>query len=195
MENAKRKAKNSKLGFTLIEMIVAVGIFSAVMLISVGAILSIHNAQRRAIAMQNVQDNLRFAVETIAKEARTGTSFHCDFDIGDRFAPRRCPEGADSFVFLNARNETVAYRVQGTQIERGEYDPGTGAFDFFPITAQNVTIDRFIFYVIGTNDPPSFTPDGFQPRITVIVGGRAEVKNQSIRLDLQTTISQRLLDS
>src|SRR3989338_7081181 len=59
-------------GFTLLEMIVSMGIFSIVMLMSVSVVIMAQNAQVKARNMQNVQDNVRFVLEFMNKELRTG---------------------------------------------------------------------------------------------------------------------------
>ncbi len=53
---------SSQRGFTLIEMIVAVAVFSIVMVVGAGALLSIVDANRRGQAQQTVINNLNFAI-------------------------------------------------------------------------------------------------------------------------------------
>ncbi|MDP2676438.1 MAG: type II secretion system protein [bacterium] len=186
MKNKHQNGNTS--GFTLIEMIVAIGIFTIAMLISTGAILSISAAQKRAAAIQNVQDNIRFALETMAKEARLGYSFHCGSAIDEVLTdPRDCGGGGPSFTFFNARGEVVSYQLRNGQIERWSGPPDN---TFFPVTSQNASIDRLDFYVFGSG-----VGDDVQPRVVITARGSATVKGQSITIDLQTALSQRLLDS
>ena len=59
--------KKSKLnrGFTLIELMTAVSIFVVVMTISMGAILNIFDANRKARTLKTVLNNLNLVVERI----------------------------------------------------------------------------------------------------------------------------------
>jgi len=62
--------KNKKNGFTLIELIVAVGIFSIVMLAATGLTLSLIKSYRKALAMQRTQETVRYVLEAATKEIR-----------------------------------------------------------------------------------------------------------------------------
>jgi len=64
-------------GFTLIEMIVAVGLFSIVMLVSISALLSLVDANRKAQALQSVMNNLNIAVDGMVREIREGSNYRC----------------------------------------------------------------------------------------------------------------------
>jgi len=59
-----------KNGFTLIEMLVAVSLFVFVMLIGVGVLLSIIDANRKARALSSVMNNLNFALESMSRNIR-----------------------------------------------------------------------------------------------------------------------------
>lgn len=203
--NSCKHKNNRASGFTLIEMIVAIGVFAMAMLISVGAILSISAAQKRAIAIQNVQDNIRFALETMVKEARLGSEYRCGATIDEiniilnyqdpPVMTRDCSNGGPSLTFINARKDAVvSYQLrkdqngENGQIERWSDDPDN---DFFPITSTNVSIDELWFYVLGAEE----AGDGRQPRIIITARGSVSVKGQIVNIDLQTMVSQRLLDS
>jgi len=68
--------KNKK-GFTLLEMIVSLGIFSVVAVIAVGSLVRITSLNRQAQAMQSTMNNVNYVLESISREMRTGTHFHC----------------------------------------------------------------------------------------------------------------------
>src|SRR3990167_630199 len=64
-------------GFTLVEMIVAVALFAIVMLVSVGALLSLTAANRKAQALQSVMNNLNVALDGMVRSIRMGSNYHC----------------------------------------------------------------------------------------------------------------------
>jgi len=169
MKKTKETSKNS--GLTLIELIVAVGIFGLVVSIVFGVFSLALTSQRRIIALKNVEDNARFAVELMAREIRTGKNFS---------------GGVGSLSFANAKGEVVTYRLNSSVVEKSS-DGGT---NYLPVTGPETTVDYLNFYLAGQT-----AGDGLQPRVTITIGATSRINNQSANLKIQTTISQRLLQS
>ncbi len=71
------KKANLQKGFTLIEMIVSLGIFAVVAVIAIGALLKISDANRKAIILKTSINNLNFALEAMSREMRFGSNFEC----------------------------------------------------------------------------------------------------------------------
>ena len=65
-------------GFTLIEVMVSVSLFAMVMTLSLGAILSIIDGNKKAQAINAVANNLNFAVESMVRDIKTGYAYTCD---------------------------------------------------------------------------------------------------------------------
>ncbi len=65
-------------GFTLIEIIVSLGVFSTVVTIAVGALLVLVAANQQLQIEQSVMTNLSFALDSMTREIRTGTAYNCD---------------------------------------------------------------------------------------------------------------------
>ena len=57
-------------GFTLVEIMVAIGIFVALVTVSMGALASIFDANRKSQSLKAIMTNLNFAVEVMAREIR-----------------------------------------------------------------------------------------------------------------------------
>ena len=68
---------NNNRGFTLLEMIVSLGIFAAVAVIAVGALLKISDANRKALILKTAVNNLNFVLETMSREMRLGSNYSC----------------------------------------------------------------------------------------------------------------------
>src|SRR3989338_5348699 len=83
-------------GFTLIEMIVAVALFAVVMLVSVGALLSLVGANRKAQALQSVMNNLNIALDGMVRSIRMGTSYRC---ASSAPSDPNCQDGGQCFYF------------------------------------------------------------------------------------------------
>ncbi|MBI1999423.1 MAG: type II secretion system protein [Parcubacteria group bacterium] len=174
-------------GFTLIEMIVAIGVFTVVITIAVGALTSLASANRKAQSMRIVMDNLNFALENIARNMRVGTAYHCG-PTGTLTSPQNCPvSGSDFIAFQNSRGQTVIFRKTGARIEKSE----DGGLSYIGITAAELSVETLMFYVEGAT-----SADGLQPKVLLVMRGTAGVKEkEQTTFSVQTTISQRLIDS
>ncbi|MES2314760.1 MAG: type II secretion system protein [Patescibacteria group bacterium] len=64
-------------GFTLIEIIVSLGIFSIVAVIAVGALVRVTSANHQAQAIQSGVNNVSFVLDAISREMRVGTTYSC----------------------------------------------------------------------------------------------------------------------
>lgn len=65
-------------GFTLIEMIVSLAVFTTVIGISVGALLMLIGSNKQLQDEQSVMTNLSFALDSMTREIRTGVNYFCD---------------------------------------------------------------------------------------------------------------------
>jgi type II secretory pathway component PulJ len=193
--------KNTSAGFTIIEMVVSVGIFSMVFVSVSGAFISVMDAYQKVTTTRTNVDNLTTAMESMTRGIKTGTNYHCG--NGDFTVAQDCLSG-QTFAFKNINitqrqfgtiNDPIVYRLSGGRIERS--DAGGTAGTFYPITVAPpaLTINSFSFYVVGSTPYTDTTPDVLQPRVTIMVKGTVGVKqNITVPFSLQTSISQRLLD-
>ena len=53
-------------GVTLLELVVAVTLFAALMLAATGIFKMVNDGQRNAVSAQNVQENMRYALEKMS---------------------------------------------------------------------------------------------------------------------------------
>lgn len=169
-----------KFGFTLLEMVVSFGIFAVVIVIAVGAMLAINNAQIKASNIQNIQDNLRFAVESMTKEMRTGKSF---LPFGGS------PPAYAGLTFTRSDSSQVGYCLDGAALKKisgSSQNCSLGS----AVSGTNVIVEQLVFYVLGQSPGPL---DG-QPRITVSLRARSADPKLATFFRLQTTVTQRERD-
>lgn len=178
--NMKHKAHNIKYGFTLVEIIVAMGIFSTVVLIATGSLLLLVDAQRKAFALRETYDNLRFSLETIAKDLRTGVAYHCGA-AGNLSEPADCDPAQSSITYTNSKFEQITYLLDAGQLKKS-INSGQAA----PLTSANITIERLGFYVFGS-DPN----DNIHPRVIMVIVAKTGSGRSATTFTLQTTITQR----
>ena len=68
------KKQNQK-GFVLAELIVAIFIFTIVMVVSMGAIVSLIDANRKTQSLKSVMNNLNIAVDLMSRTIIVGTNY------------------------------------------------------------------------------------------------------------------------
>ncbi len=161
--------KNKQTGFTLIELIVAIGIFGLVVTMTVSIFVVALISQRRIISLRNVEDNTRFALESMAREIRTGKNFG---------------GSVNSLSFTNAKSESVIYRLNNNTIEQSS----DGGANYLIVTGPEVMVDYLNFYLLG-----QASGDGLEPRVTITVGVTSRIGNQASNIKIQNTISERFL--
>lgn len=201
MKKPKEK-KNNQSGFTLVEMMVAVGLFTVVMVLGIGATLTVNNVYRQNRAMRSAIDNLSFIMEDIARNARLGFNYRCinnpsddlaltvietpqngDNCIGVAFEPFydvQIGQGNNQLVFLLDEDDKSIFRSGESAQDLNEY---------LVMNSIDVEIDvsRSRFIVSGTGNVG-------QPMMTIILNGTAYSGSRSTTFGLQTTVSQRLLN-
>jgi prepilin-type N-terminal cleavage/methylation domain-containing protein len=189
-------------GFTLVELIVAVAVFTVVMTISLGSVLSILDAGRKAKALKTIMTNLNFSLEVMTKEIKFGKNYACGVapNTPDITVPhvstRNCtgnPTAPDSSItFTSSEGNGIIYRLSanGKQIEKAISVGGAAFGPYITVTSREVTITNLKFYVFG-----STVGDSLQPRMLILVQGYAGTKaSLQSKFSLQTTASQRSLD-
>lgn len=177
--------------FTLIELLVAISVFMVVIMISLGSVLSILDAGRKARSLKSVMTNLNFTTEVMSREIKFGDNYYCGVNTNSTWSPLSCTGNpnapASGITFITSEGVDTIYRLNGSQIEKS-IDHGA---TFIGVTSPEVTVQDLKFYVFG-----AASGDLFQPRVLMIVRGYAGSKQTTqSSFILQTVISQRALDS
>lgn len=200
-------------GFTLIEMLVSVALFSMVMVVAIGALLGLSVATRKAEGINSTVNNLGSALDSMSRTIRTGINYHCG-NTGSANTTQDCASGSNFLEFQAADGTYVAYCWDTTatlyrktlssnpnNLFQACDTPAHAATNgFLALTAPEVKIGSFAFYVNGscpaTPQPPNTcTADKQQPVVTMIMAGTINITStQSSSFNIQTTVTQRLED-
>ena len=187
-------------GFTLVEMLVAIGIFLSVMVVAVGSLISIIDANKRSQRIKNVVDNVTFAIENISRDMRNGTDYRCIVSSGDTDGNVNCTNGGREVSYTPSGGVgSIHYRYVPTdRVEDGEgniqkcVDSG-GICGWKSMTAPTsvVNITNMTFYVLGVGTTGG-TLTSLQPRVIITAQGVIiDREGKQINFNLQTTASQR----
>lgn len=182
-------------GFTLVEMIVAIGLFAVVMLISVGALLALVGANKKAQALQSVMNNLNVSLDDMVRTIRTGSNYRCGSVTGGD-----CQNG-DVALYITPfsgdpakRTDDIEYLFgNGTNLcPANRLCKSVGGATPVPITSSDITINSFEFYVVGT----ARNGDTTQPKVVMFAKGTAAASGIQTKtsFNIQSTAVQRLLD-
>lgn len=184
--------------FSLVELIVAMGLFSVVMLLATTAYMSLIDMDRTARARAALINNLSFAVEGMARSIRTGTQYACGDMPNESYGNGQCNSGyfVDCFSFTNQEGKDISYVHKDGAVGRyvGSYpgDRSCTSSTIVPITDPAVHIERLEFFPTGM-----FSQDGRQASVLILVQGYVDVKRRggTVRsgFSLQTRATQRQL--
>ena len=109
----KNKKKIGRAGFSLIEVIVAVLLFSVIMLSSTEIFKMVIESQRSALATQNVQESLKYFLEVISKEIRMAQKNEgvCSGIADDKVFVLVSGTGGYNLRFKNYDEQCVTYSL------------------------------------------------------------------------------------
>lgn len=187
----------SRNGFSLLEMVIALGIFASVLALAVQIVLSTSDAQVRSSLQRAVQDNIRYSIEYMNKELRTARGITTTHNDGSSCGQQ---EFCERIRFTNDRAQQIMYCTLDNVLIRskpldgvgGNCDPLDPESINIHLTSNDVTINSLFFYVAGSGAGSS---DG-QPMVTATINvtGTTGKARTAVNMHLQTTVVQRLRD-
>ena len=179
----------SQKSFTLVELLVAVTIFSLISTISTGILVSSLRAQKKLLASQELSDQVSFLIEYMSRTirmAKKDLSGDCLTTAGAKYNYETNEAGRDRIRFLNYQQKCQEFFLEGLILkERKSTDSSAANFQSpSPLTSANLQVNLF---KIGPSDSWDQN-DNDQPRVTFSLGifGKEQTK-----IKIQTTISQR----
>lgn len=216
--------KKNQLGFTLIEMIVSLGVFSVVVTTAVGAMLVLISTNQQLQAEQSVMTNLAFALDTMTREMRTGFNYYCEsrpnYSAGgpsNIFDDANDHEGVvgDSTADCATGRSNPSWQLQGVSFYEGG-DSLTGSSGDRRILYFYDSAAKSIFRRVGNDDAQSIVSSGLviqqaeffvtgsdplistnnfeQPTITLYIEAQEKDDPTLKSYYLNTTVTQRTLD-
>lgn len=196
-------------GFTLIEVMVAVSIFTIVVTVGIGALVTVNNAYRKTSATRQSTAAVSSAIEFVTRQLRTAQYVYC----GDAFVDgvtlssttvrTDCvdPAASSAVSFVNQDNEQITVTTEPSSdptrdlivIKTQAMSNGIlqgGAPSVEPLTDKAVVdIDNMYFSIEGLS-----TQDIIQPSVVMVVEGTV-VGRTAQQFALQTTVTPRALDT
>jgi type II secretory pathway component PulJ len=170
--------KYLNLGFTLVETLVSVTLFTFVSFVSISALFQMQALNTKLKVSKNIYNNIYFTNDIITNEIRQGSNFENKDYYTNPASPIDCNStvGDDSCIvfdylnvgvnnsserrgyYLNSDNRLVRYNVSGSTVSQDT------------ITSENLNIETLKFILQGTSTY-SFNGDTQQPSIKIIIKG------------------------
>jgi prepilin-type N-terminal cleavage/methylation domain-containing protein len=191
-------------GFTLLEMLIVLGLFAIVMVAASDIFLMANRTQRKTLNLERVQADARYAIETIVREVRGGAIDYPWYELASSVGIPE--EGAiDTLAVIDEQGDRIRFFQSQTAEECVGIDSqscllvslngGTPQV----ITPSGVNVFRVAFYIRPVVDPYRFdllTGDyaaDVQPRVTIslVLESTATDETERAIVHLQTTASSR----
>jgi len=178
ISNSLQKKQKRKKGFTLIEMLVSIALFSIVITIAMGSIFTIIDANRKSQTLTLVMNNLNFALEIMTRNIKTAD-------------PKTLIETNNSLRLTNQDGKKITYKFdEDSKTIQKSVGDNSYSNNFYSVISGEVVVEKFYFKIL--NESPT---GNAQPRAVLIVNGYAQI-TERIRSDfnIQTTVSPRQLN-
>ena len=186
-------------GFTIIEVMIAMAIFTVIVTIGIGSVLDAINQHYATQNLRTVMDSLNYVMEDMARNIRLGTPPHCGAlggVTGGIVDPLSCPLPSDphNIISFNSQDGTiVTYEIMppiGGAPSTIVKQKGSGIPQV--VTPKEVEMDwaNSGFTVRGAE-----AGDSAQPTVVIRLAGTIHYKGMSSKFAIETTATQRALDS
>jgi len=180
-------------GYTLIEMIVAVGLFAIVSVIIAQLFVIFSQTQQKSTIQQQIQSDARVVLAQIADRIRSGTIDYTAYGAGVSNPTEQLAlidENGISVLIEKSSNAAECPSAQSVPCLVISENGGTPT----SMSSDRFTVDIVQFYIDPITDPePSSGPD-IQPRVTMTLGITGVNINDALRSPtyIQTTASSRV---
>src|SRR3989344_1717859 len=179
-----RLPRRAPAGLTILEIVIAIAIFTTATLIIAGYIVQGYRVNRFAMEQADALEHARRAIDSMAKEIR-------EADISDLGSFPIASATNQSFSFYSNLDgdsavEKIRYFLEGTDFKKGIIEPGGNPLAYNPAGEQITIISR---YVRNGADPIFNYYDGNYPSSTAPLAAPANPNQvKLIQLSLRVNI-------
>jgi prepilin-type N-terminal cleavage/methylation domain-containing protein len=190
------KIKKNKKGFTIIEMMIAIAIFSVVIIYGMQALLNANFVHKKSQDMRSLMDSLTFALDDMSKNIRVGYNYNClqtDFSsVMSSNSGNDCSDGMGiSFEQTNGdpnnSNDQWVYFIGDDSLWKNTGAPYNSISNNVQMISEKIKLDmtKSGFSVIGAK---TFA-DGDKQQPFVLIRLVGTIKDTPF--SIETAVSQR----
>ena len=122
-------------GFTLIEMMVSLMIFSVVAVVALGAVIKIVSTNQKAQTLESAITNMNFALDSMSRDLRVGSSYVCGTTPAFPMAGNNCSGGV-----TGSTGAVIVF--QSPKFDSNDNCYLSYAYRFNPVTSTNISIQK-----------------------------------------------------
>lgn len=192
------------LGFTLIELMVSLGLLVVAIMAAMGIYLSVIGTRQKTLGQVNIQEDGQYLISLMIKDIRFGSIDYANYGPTAECGEIDTDDGwVNQLCLLDLSNNKVRYKsdlsAQGVcgsnrcVIKRCKGTSCSSDSDFQTITMQNISLERLDFYINPTTDPLVAGSTTYRhPRVTIILKLKSLIeKTGEKELVIQQTVPQR----
>jgi len=182
-----KKLKPAK-GVSLIELMLAMAIFSVLILSATGIFKMVVEGQRNAVSAQNVQENIRYAMEKISKEIRMAQASDAACEPTAVYKVFNTTAGSSSLHFKNQDGQCLTYYLEDNRLKLIVANGLEVIADGF-VTPGALEVSNLKFYL---DDDLIGAFHSKQPYVTMVMDVKAiglAINEQKMKI--QITVSSR----
>lgn len=171
----------------MIELIVVIALFSILALSAAQIFKMVVDGQRGSISAQNVQENIRYAMEKMSKEIRMAQISNQSCYSLATYKVFNTANGGSELYFKNKNSDCVNYYLENGRLKIMVGQGASAVADF--MTPTKIVVSNLKFYV---DDDLIGVFHGKQPYVTMAMD--AQAVGQAIheqKMKIQMTISSR----
>jgi len=175
----KKRIQNK--GFTLVELLVSISIFSLIVSAMSGAFVSTIRAQRKSVAFQQLLEQTSYLEEYMSRSIRMGKKDKSGACIDEKSNYKITREGK-GIGFLNYNGNCEEFYLSGTELRQNKNNLDLA------LTSSNLIVENINIELSGNSQI-----DNLQPRVTIFlkIKGAGLKPEEQPEIKIQTTISQR----
>ena len=172
-------------GFTLVELLITITIFSIVITGFLGLFSSAFKYQKESLNLQYLLSNASYVTEYMSRALRMAKKDLAGDCIISKYNYLNPGGDTSKIRFLNYHEKCQEFILDGNELKVGISNTTTPPVSGDFLTPSNLVVEKLEFDISGETQE-----DKLQPKVTFVL----KVKIGEQKLNLQTTISQRDLD-
>lgn len=200
-------------GFTLVELLVVLGLFSSIATLSLGALFNAQSVNARLQETQAILDNINLSSQTLTRDIRFGSDFYCAQSLP---VPALIPTVRKNCVFGVSQGSVLIFKASDAEgdLDRIAYYVSNGVLykniyqhlattSVLQMTSDDVAITSLTFNVSGAQTSTGIKDeagaiDYQQPLIKVLISGvtrPVKASTPPATFNLETAVSAREIDN
>ncbi len=171
MKNTKYKMQDArcKRGFTLVEVLVSVGMFLITIIAISQIFITVIRSERLAYALLNSENNIRNNLELMARAIRMGTNFQDNTSDPTQLCFTNSDKGDQCFTF---KNNNILETLKGSE---------------FPLLDPSINVTSANFYLINNSNS--------QWTVIIQLQAEVEVHGHLYPFHIETAVTPRTLNT